>query len=1038
MPFRIDLWSRYEFQGTPIYIRGDKPDWFVPNEAGDKILQKMAQNGWQGLDITAQRFLDRLPNEPVRPYRGRLDHLKVEELREIWFHITNRCNQVCSHCLFASSPTEKTELATGRILELAAQARRMGCCVYALTGGEPLFHPDFEAIVDHLLGYEAAHVVVLTNGTLLHSYRQALKRWPTDRFHLQLSVDGLGPVHDQMRGRGAFAALTTNLELLRQQQVPFTLAICVNATNVADLPELVDLAAARGAANLHFLWYFQRGRGVADKFVSPTAIFASLKQAFERAKARGLSIDNLETLKTQIFAPSGTKHDGAGSGWESLTVGPEGRLYPSPATVGVTALATDIHPDLATAWRQSPVLAKIRQTSAAQLESPWRFLLGGGDLDHSYVYAGNFLGQDPYLPLYEQLALWLISQELPPQTTSNGLPGLRLKMGDILVNCGVHGEVALTHSNCLLAAASSDSRTMVKEFYGAATVKTKENILNPVRYPESAVAHIPEQYRFRGYGCGSPVLDGRLQPGEHVLDLGCGTGVECFIAALLVGPEGRVIGVDMLEPMLDRAVQGAAGVAQNLGYHNLAFKQGYLEELPMPASSVDVVLSNCVINLSGHKRQTFTEIFRVLKPGGRLVISDVVCETEPDPAIKNDPVLQGECLAGALTQRDLFGLLEESGFVAARVLKRFPYRLVQGHQFFSLTYEARRPAAQETRQVMYRGPFAAVVTVRGELLPVGQTRQIALPEFMADFSELFILDKDGVVTNQEQSPNACCTCEAALDWGATTGREESVGFEQSPAAVYPASEPDRKLTLVKGNPAPDPGLAKQPLGCLVCGAPVIYPAQEVRRICAFCKREEPTQALCENGHFVCDTCHTRDATAFLNHICQVTPHTDMLWLLWELRQHPSIPQHGPEHHILVPGIILATYRNLGGQVPPTMLQTALRRGQSVPGGYCAFTGACGAALGVGIAFSLLLGASPVKAKERQQVQQLIQAVIQTQAQYAAGRCCQRDSWLALKKAAELSQTYLPLTLRADFLFRCQQAHLNRECLGQTCPLWQDS
>jgi len=120
-----------------------------------------------------------------------------------------------------------------------------------------------------------------------------------------------------------------------------------------------------------------------------------------------------------------------------------------------------------------------------------------------------------------------------------------------------------------------------------------------------------------------------------------------------------------------------------------------------------------------------------------------------------------------------------------------------------------------------------------------------------------------------------------------------------------------------------------------------------------------------------------------------------------------------------------------------MLQTALRRGKAVPGGYCACAGACGAAIGAGIAFSLLMGASPIKARERQRVQQVIQAVVQEQARFAAARCCQRDSWLALKKAVALSKTYLPITLPAAFSLRCQQAHLNRECLGRECPLWQD-
>lgn len=760
MTFRSDLWTRFEFKGTPVYVRGDKPDWFVPNEAGDKVLQGFARSGANGLDIQAQRFLARLPDEPGRSYGGRAEHLKTDHLRELWFHITNRCNQACRHCLFASSPDDQTELAAARIREIAAQAAALGCRVFALTGGEPMVHPDFESIVDSLLRQEAAHVVVLTNGILLRDYSRALARWPADRFHLQISVDGLRPNHDRIRGRGAFDDLAAKLAWLKARRIAFTLSMCVTSENVGDMPGLVDFAAEAGAVNLHFIWYFVRGRGAPKRFAPPQDIFPRLVEAAERAAAAGVSIDNLEVWRSQVFAPCGAVHDGAGSGWESLALGPDGKLYPSPALVGLKALATPINSDLGEAWRRSPVLEELRRATAARMSSPLRFLLGGGDPDHSYLHGGEFMGHDPYWPLYEQMALWLIAREAAGQPVK-GSPRLRLKMGDLLESCGAHGPVSLTRTNCLLAAALPDSRASVKEFYDAAARETKNDILNPICYPEEAIAHIPMTARKRSYGCGSPVLDADIKAGEQVLDLGCGTGVECFIAARLVGKRGRVIGVDMLDPMLAHAEQGATGVAANLGYRNLEFQKGYLEELPAPDETMDVVLSNCVINLSAHKRRTFAEIFRVLKPGGRLVIADVVCETEPEAAIKNDVTLRGECIAGALTQRDLFGLLEESGFVAPRVVKRFPYRVVRGHPFFSLTFEARKPIITETRRVMYRGPFTALVTSRGDILPVGVTREIPLDELSTDSEDFFIFDAAGAVTNLVMEAPACCPSEAS-------------------------------------------------------------------------------------------------------------------------------------------------------------------------------------------------------------------------------------------------------------------------------------
>ena len=360
------------------------------------------------------------------------------------------------------------------------------------------------------------------------------------------------------------------------------------------------------------------------------------------------------------------------------------------------------------------------------MESPFRFLLGGGDLDHSYVHGKSFLGADPYLPLYEKLALWLITREIQSSGASDN-PGLQLKMGEVLETCGSNGGVALTHHNCLLAAAQPGSIDTIKAFYQDAALTEKTDILNPIGYPEELIAHIPPAFRLRGYGCGSPVLEAGLSPGERVLDLGSGLGIECFIAAPLVGPSGRVYGVDMLEAMLSRARAGAAEVAANLGYDNLEFKNGYLESLPLGPQSVNVVLSNCVINLSAHKRHTFAEIFRVLAPGGRLIIADVICDTEPPAALKNDDVLRGECLAGALTQKDLFGLLHESGFTSVCALKRFPYRQVQGHKFYSLTYRAVKPGSIHPVQVIYPGPLAGLVTEQGDLLPAGLPRSLTLP-----------------------------------------------------------------------------------------------------------------------------------------------------------------------------------------------------------------------------------------------------------------------------------------------------------------------
>ena len=170
---------------------------------------------------------------------------------------------------------------------------------------------------------------------------------------------------------------------------------------------------------------------------------------------------------------------------------------------------------------------------------------------------------------------------------------------------------------------------------------------------------------------GSPVLDCDLKRGEVLVDLGCGAGVECFIAAKNVGPEGRVYGIDMADAMLNIARNSSKEVAKNLGYINVEFRKGFLEEIPVPSGTVGVVISNCVINLSPDKRRTFSEIMRVLKPGGRLCISDIVCEEDIPLDIKYNEKLRGECIGGAMRDGELFSMLEDLTFEGILVMKRF-------------------------------------------------------------------------------------------------------------------------------------------------------------------------------------------------------------------------------------------------------------------------------------------------------------------------------------------------------------------------------
>lgn len=161
-----------------------------------------------------------------------------------------------------------------------------------------------------------------------------------------------------------------------------------------------------------------------------------------------------------------------------------------------------------------------------------------------------------------------------------------------------------------------------------------------------------------GLGCGNPQLFSELKPGEVVLDLGSGAGFDCFLAANQVGPEGRVIGVDMTPEMLERARQNAV----KGGYTQVEFREGMIEDLPVETASVDVILSNCVVNLSPAKDQVYREAFRVLKPGGRVAISDVLALVPLPAEVRQELSLYSACIAGAATVDEVTAMLQAAGF----------------------------------------------------------------------------------------------------------------------------------------------------------------------------------------------------------------------------------------------------------------------------------------------------------------------------------------------------------------------------------------
>jgi len=191
-----------------------------------------------------------------------------------------------------------------------------------------------------------------------------------------------------------------------------------------------------------------------------------------------------------------------------------------------------------------------------------------------------------------------------------------------------------------------------------------------------------------GLGCGTPVAFLDLREGDTVLDLGSGGGIDVFIAAKKVGPTGRAIGVDMTEEMISKARENA----QKAGIGNAEFRLGEIENLPVESDSVDRVISNCVINLVPDKERAFREIFRVLKPGGSFVVSDIVSIGEIPETIKRDMELWAGCVAGALKKEDYLNIIERCGFESVSVLseKRYDYLRSDTYALSSITVRGQK------------------------------------------------------------------------------------------------------------------------------------------------------------------------------------------------------------------------------------------------------------------------------------------------------------------------------------------------------------
>jgi len=338
------------------------------------------------------------------------------------------------------------------------------------------------------------------------------------------------------------------------------------------------------------------------------------------------------------------------------------------------------------------------------------------------------------------------------------------------------------------ASQALDVLSAVRERYGRAAATPSRELCCPTPQDQGRLGLLPREILERDYGCGDPSRFAR--PGEVVLDLGSGAGKACFLASQRVGASGRVIGVDATSEMLALARAHQREVGERIGWHNVEFRRGHIQDLALdldkledwlaahavhdaagwerlraeeerlrreepliPDASVDLVISNCVLNLVAHedKQRLLAEIQRVLRPGGRCAISDITCDEDVPSELMRDPDLWSGCIAGALREDRFLQAFADAGLYGVELVSRqeSPWAVVRGIEFRSVTVLAwkgeRGPCLDHHEAVIYNGPWKEVVDDEGQRLRRGERTAVCRRSFMAYTREPYCAHVTAVV-----------------------------------------------------------------------------------------------------------------------------------------------------------------------------------------------------------------------------------------------------------------------------------------------------
>ena len=722
-------------------------------------------------DLIRSKFLT---SEPVKrvDYAGRADFIHAYKLNELWIHTNNSCNLTCSHCLVNSSPSGDKGLSTEAIKRVIDEAAILGTSRFYFTGGEPFMRKDIFELIDYVCSHKESELIILTNGTLLEGETvERLQKCNKELLKIQISLDGSRPeINDPLRGKGSFDLIVEGIKNIVEAGYFPTVTTVVTNSNIEDIQETTKLLALLGVKTHHLLWAHRRGR-ITDNGNNTIPPIDKVIEVTGKVKAvageSGISVDNYDSYKFRANSNRGTRYDLGNACYDSLCVYSNGDVYPSASFAGHEGLkcGTVLDSPLREVWDNSNMSKAFRNATLQNKEKcrecHIKFICGGGDIEHSFFYSENGFkletdrfpsdigvhALDPYCDLHKEITKNVIfelaeaGKKMMDRKTGFSAPTVLRSMGEGASVCGAdeqvpesgfdnrqspivghQSQVHTLHSNCVLSFDVDKPRSIVREFYGKAAEEPQEELCCPTKNTQEDTSHIPQEVLDRFYGCGSPTIIAKVSEGETMVDLGAGAGIDCFIAAKKVGPTGKIYGIDMTDEMLKVANENRHLVAKNLGYDIVEFRKGFLEDIPVEDSTVDLITSNCVINLSPDKKAVFNEMWRILKDHGRIVISDIVSEEETPPYLKLNKQLWGECISGALTEDEFMAYLEQAGFYGLQILSKVFWKEVEGYLFYSVTlrgykFEKKESCVYIGQKVIYHGPYKAITDEEGHLFP---------------------------------------------------------------------------------------------------------------------------------------------------------------------------------------------------------------------------------------------------------------------------------------------------------------------------------